>query len=233
MSARKAIAIVALLMMLSFSAVLSSASSSYTIETYVNAGSAHGEGFTLSAGATFGWELWIYSIGDVSLMIMDDANYQLFRAGQPFSCLEGPTTVNLTNPSLGYLTVAEEGKYWLVVEAYGPGPAEVHITLIDVPFFSTDFGMIVLLVLQFIGAVVLVIFIIIALLVLRGRLKRQRDERNASVEMDDYDLQPSNRAGEQTERSDASRMEDDPYRTIDPFHDDPYIRSKPLWRKRK
>lgn len=233
MYARKAIAVLVLLVLLSLSAVPSAASSYYTIETYVNPGKAHGEGFTLSANANFGWEVWVYSSGNVTLMIMDDANYQQFRTGQSFSSLVGPTTVAFSYPSFGNLTVPDDGKYWLVVESNSPNSVEVQITLIDVPFFSTDMGQVVLVILQAIGAVVLIIFIIAGLLVIRGRMKRDKVDKRSTTGTDDYEFSIRGGSTPSMERSGSAKKDEDQHRAIDPFQDDPYIRSKPLLKRRK
>jgi len=227
MCLRRLLIIITILLVLSVSATSSSASSSYTVDTYINPGSTHVEGFNLAAGSTFGWEIWVATSNNINLSILDNENYQLMLAGEQYESLYGPVNVTRLDPSMGYLTVLEDDKYWLALEASGTGPAEVSITLIDVPLLSTDFGHMLLMVLQGIGIVVLSIFILVGLMVLRGRLKRDRESRYPSSPQDDCDLQN----GEKTETNLGKDSKDD-YKAIDPFLDDPYIRSRPFWRRR-
>lgn len=238
MSLKTTAVILSFLLLLVITAPFSAAASYYTTDTTISAGSESVEYFSLDAGSTFGWEVLVHSTSGVEVWLLDAENYQKRSDGQPFTSIHGPISIGSQSSDGYYHTAEQADTFYLIVKATGPGTAEVSITLIDVPFFSTSFGKIFLMVLQGIGVLILLIFIVVATVVLRGRLKAKRDNDRSFSDpgnsYSDYNLEGSNRIQDRNNRDRDYRRNasNDDYKAIDPFQDDPYKVSKPIWKRK-
>ena len=210
----------------------------YTIDTTISVGAENVESFTVDAGSTFGWEVWVYSMSGVEVTLLDAENFQRRAEDKSFTCIHGPTAIGAQGSNGSFHTAEEGGTFYLIVKATGPVSAEVSITLIDVPFFSTSFGKIALMVLRAIGVLILIIFIVVAILLLRARLIGKRNDDSfpalSARDQSDYSLDGSRELDTENKHDEnlTRKASSDDYKAIDPFQDDPYIRSKSLWRRK-
>jgi len=238
MSLKTSAMIVSILLLVTILAPISAATSYFTTETTISPGNEAVESFSLEAGSTFGWEVWVYSLSGVEVWLLDAENYQKRSNGQTFTSIHGPITIGSQSSNGSFHTTEQADTFYLIVKAIGPGMAEVSITLIDVPFFSTSFGKIFLMVLQGIGVLILLIFIVVAAVVLNGRLKAKRHDggsySRSADHQSDYNLNDSNRVqgGNNRDKDSRRSSSSDDYKAIDPFQDDPYKVSKPIWKRK-
>lgn len=217
-------------------APFSVATSQYSINIDISAGDEMVESFSLDSGSTFGWEVWVFSMSGVEVSLLDSENYQKRAGGQSFTCINGPTLIGAQGFNGSFYTTEQADTFYLVVKAIGPGTAEISIILTDVPFFSTSFGKIILMVIQGIGVVILIVFILIATFLLKAKIKKKSHDNNSlstsNRNQSDYRLGETTLVRDKNKNDQYSKSSYDDYKAIDPFLDEPYKRNKPFWKKK-